>query len=61
MVPPDPQARGLNRPRGYSIDELKDLQSKLTLVAGKAKGHGGKDRQEQVDYFVEVSSMRLFS
>ena len=56
-VPPDPQARGLNRPKVYSIEELKDLMSKLTLVAGKVKGHSGKDRQEEVDNFVEVSSM----
>ena len=34
----------------YSVDELKDLQSKLMLIAGKAEK--GK---EEVDQFVKVS------
>ena len=34
----------------YSVDELKDLQSKLMLIAGKAEK--GKDEVEQ---FVKVS------
>ena len=36
--------------RQYSIDELKDLQSKLMLIAGKAEK--GKDEVEQ---FVKAS------
>ncbi|XP_072042938.1 E3 ubiquitin-protein ligase rnf213-alpha-like [Amphiura filiformis] len=48
-VPPDPhQTRG----RVYHSDELMDLQSKLTLVAGRAKG--SMERQHEVDFFVEV-------
>ena len=37
----------------YSIDELKDLQSKLMLIAGKAEK--GKDDVEQ---FVRVSEIQ---
>ena len=38
----------------YSLDELKDLQSKLMLIAGKAEK--GKD---EVERFVKVSIMKM--
>ena len=38
----------------YSLDELKDLQSKLMLIAGKAEK--GKD---EVERFVKVSTMKM--
>ena len=40
----------------YSLDELKDLQSKLMLIAGKAEK--GKD---EVERFVKVSKTPYFS
>ena len=40
----------------YSLDELKDLQSKLMLIAGKAEK--GKD---DVERFVKVSKTPYFS
>ena len=39
----------------YSLDEIKDLQSKLMLIAGKAEK--GKD---EVDTFVKVRKMSHF-
>ena len=39
----------------YSLDEIKDLQSKLMLIAGKAEK--GKD---EVDTFVKVRKMSRF-
>ena len=39
----------------YSLDEIKDLQSKLMLIAGKAEK--GKD---EVDTFVKVRKMPHF-
>ncbi len=37
----------------YTIDDLKDLQSKLTLVAGKTKQEK-EGQKNEVEYFVEV-------
>ena len=39
----------------YSLDDLKDLQSRLMLIAAKAS-HG----KEEVDQFTNVSSTLLF-
>ena len=45
-----PPKEGDTETRTYNLDELKDLQSKLMLIAGKAS-HGN----EEVDSFVAVS------
>ena len=45
-----PPKEGDKETKVYTLDELKDLQSKLMLIA--AKGFQGK---EEVDTFVEVS------
>ena len=37
----------------YNLDELKDLQSKLMLIAGKA----AQGKAEEVERFVEVRSI----
>ena len=39
----------------YSLDDLKDLQSKLMLIAAKAS-----QGKEEVDRFVDVSSLSSF-
>ena len=47
-----PKERGGSHDKVYTLDELKDLQSKLMLIAGKAEK--GKD---EVDTFVKVSEL----
>ena len=54
-VPPKDTGDGLQG-KTYSLDELKDLQSKLMLIAGKAEK--GKD---EVERFVKVSKTPCFS
>ena len=41
----------------YSIIDLQDLQSRLTLLAGKSEE--GIEEQATIDYFVEVSKRFL--
>ena len=53
-VPPKKRGEDGSCDKIYSLDELKDLQSKLMLIAGKAEQ--GKD---EVDTFVKVSK-RLY-
>ena len=51
-VPPKERGEDGSHDKIYSLDELKDLQSKLMLIAGKAEK--GKD---EVDTFVKVSKL----
>ena len=37
----------------YILGQLKDLQSKLSLVVGKVQ-HGSEDGKEQMEYFTQV-------
>lgn len=53
-VPPKDTGEDL-KSKMYSLDELKDLQSKLMLIAGKAER--GRD---DVERFVKVSKMTNF-
>ena len=54
-VPPKDKGEDLQS-KTYSLDELKDLQSKLMLIAGKAEK--GKD---EVERFAKVSKLPTMS
>ena len=54
-VPPKDKGEDLQS-KTYSLDELKDLQSKLMLIAGKAEK--GKD---EVERFAKVSKLPMMS
>ena len=53
MVTPKDKAED-SQSKTYSLDELKDLQSKLMLIAGKAER--GKD---EVERFAKVSKLPI--
>ena len=54
-VPPKESEADNAQDMEYSLEEIKDLQSKLMLIAGKAEK--GKD---EVDIFVKVRKMSHF-